>query len=85
MLDFVCADFEEPVRHPRSDVQKAVGCQNMEFEGKGKAGKTDLVIVSTQNLVKAMRVNKAQQKSLKSEKDEIPDNMLRFQIVISEG
>lgn len=32
-----------------------------------------------------MRVNEAQQKSLKSEKDEIQDNMLRFQMVISEG
>lgn len=32
-----------------------------------------------------MRVNEAQQKRLKSEKDEIQDNMLRFQMVISEG
>lgn len=85
MLDFVCADFEVPVRHPRSDVQKAVGYQNTEFEGKDKAGKTDLVVISTQNVVKSMRVNEAQQKRLKSEKDEIQDNMLRFQMVISEG
>lgn len=51
MLDFVCVDFEAPVRYPRSDVQKAVGCWDIELTAKGKAEKMDWEVTSTQMLL----------------------------------